>query len=513
MKSRGLILAAAAIAAGSVRADTWMVRCYGNDAFFGEGVTAVITNGVNVNATQLKFPKARTGWSAMSTTHARIEKAGEYAFTPVAGPQNAMTLRVRVNGKWADECPDGRFRLGTGDAEVAVFARPSEDSARKLPILMFTLACEPQVALEAAPGDAAKEAVDLGTEFRWDDGRLLHWEYRTFEWTAPESGVYAFILHGEEYPMFTRLWADGLEIYESGKRGAPINCREAYWGDADKAGNPRFANVDYLGCQRIVRYLEKGRHEISLQASPHFYLFQQHAEAFWRTGFRFGVKRLEGLNPDRETSFEIEGRDCAVWRAGEEVCLRVQSAADETREYTLETCPGVIPVGEGVQRPFRSEKFVAGPKPVRVRLHTGAEGAYVYQIRNARGDIVNGPWSYAVVDAGRGVGDRCRCRVDGVVVDSVDCTEGPGGPHDFRDNDGSSTIVDTPDGKYRLTGLKPLRWNHYTETKDREGLVPDPTKKSEIKFAANDWFAYTLKVAHPGKTHLLRCLVPNDVKR
>ena len=528
MKIQVLTALAVGVCLGA-QADTWTVNYYGDAAFFGNGGTVVQTNGVNVNAAQLRFPKERTDWSAMCVTHAKIARAGAYAFVAKPGPQNVMALRTTVSGVWTDERANGMVELPAGDAEIVVYARPTAKMLHALPIAMFTMDAPAGVTLETRPEDARREAVDLGTEFTWDDGELRFWEYRSFKWTAPESGIYAFILHGRSFPQFTKLWMDGAALYESSVKNAHVDTRMAYWGDADRAGHPRQVKVDYLGCQRVVRWIEKGEHAVDVQCSPHHYLFETHAEDFWRDGFRFGVKKLDGRNPGRDTEFTLEGVQAMVFRAGEKVTLCARSASAEKCNYTLEFSDGVIPIGGGVPTPFKTVPFaVVGSEPTRLDLCTDREGAFVYTVRDAKGNVASGPWSYAVVDTrrkGQGEGPRrtkesssSAVRLEPstspcLIVDSVDCTEEPGGPHDFRDNDGSSSVVSTPDGPYRLTGLKPLRWNHYTETKDRKGLVPDPTKKSPIKFAVNDWFAYTLKVKHPGRTHVVKCLVPNDVKR
>ena len=100
-----------------------------------------------------------------------------------------------------------------------------------------------------------------------------------------------------------------------------------------------------------------------------------------------------------------------------------------------------------------------------------------------------------------------------VLVDSVDCTQPDDAAHKFRDN-GTSQVIQGPSGSYRVTGRSFKQSRFYKVKEPPPGITPlKESAPGAAHYEAMDWFAYTLKVKNPGKTHLVVAHVPNDMKR
>ena len=126
------------------------------------------------------------------------------------------------------------------------------------------------------------------------------------------------------------------------------------------------------------------------------------------------------------------------------------------------------------------------------------------------------PFANAQLETGNiGTGNIGNTGNNPILIDRVDCAaEGPGGPHHFREG-GRSEIVETAHGAYRITGGNGVRWNAWRKKDPETGAWTVPAKENEKgakKFRTHDWFAYTLKVAHPGRSHALAVRVPNDAR-
>ena len=251
-------------------------------------------------------------------------------------------------------------------------------------------------------------------------------------------------------------------------------------------------------------------------------------------GVRAGVSRLR----DSEAGFWMPD-DCMARVAGEPLVVCGCAAengsrrdAETRRRFSMEVCLA----GEG--KPIWSQTLAIDTKPVRFEYPCDREGAFKYVIKDDKGGVVEGSWDFVVTDIGRkeqtdlltsndvrgtvsGV-SREQIRVlnkstasssrEPVLVDRVDCTEGPGGPHHFREG-GKSEIVETPDGVYRQAGSHGVREVFCKQDADGKWRAAKKGEKGAQARRAYDWFAYTLKVAHPGKSHALVVRVPNDVRR
>lgn len=420
--------------------------------------------------------------------------------------------RVIADGRFDCEFPDG-FPLKAGKACLEVYVKASTAKGN-VDAGKLVLDC-PQLST-SRNGKNDLVAFCPGRRLEWDDQiRQRYIGYATFEVDAEEDGVYVFSLHQRTLPSMTKCFLDGKEVFF-----ARSNYRDA-----------RFDQ--FFNTQRVVVRLAKGRHVFdfgeqygnSLETGARCVLCDLAPGEWgrpwpsakegvtWPRQCVIGFSRADGRNPNRDTAYMLRGLDAMVFAEGDKAVIDAATAAPEARTLTLFT---ESPKADDGTRTTNAAPFsLVANKPAALRLDTSCEGGWRYWVADARGTVVHGPWSYAVAGTARDAshGDTRPP----VVVDSVDCAaEGEGGPHDFRDN-GTSRIVRSPKGDYRLTGSVGFRGISYHRKTDDGFLDPASCKKNDPGAvgcgASPDWFAYTLVAKHPGRTHVVRCTLPNDKER
>ena len=335
-----------------------------------------------------------------------------------------------------------------------------------------------------------------GVEFSLDNARCIYPCYRTWEFAVEEPGLYAFdiaVPEGAKAHPSVRLWLDGTQIAFS--RGG------ADWDAKEKNGR-----------LRRCRWLDPGTHSLDLYLHLGPWEFEDEMEkAMGEKQVRARVERLSAnensrngpqiANANEAAGFWMEGKDpdSMARVAGEPLVVAGCLAGREPREFTMEVSDGW------------SQTLAVGTTPVRFSYPCPEEGTFQYLVRDAAtGEVVEGPWDFVVTDLRHATGDA---RQVAVLVDRVDCSESAGGPHLFREN-GTSDIVETPNGTYRQTGPGGCHDTFYDKS-DPGGnwrRIPENAKGAASR-RDFDWFGYTLRVAHPGKTHILVCKIPNDVRR
>ena len=378
----------------------------------------------------------------------------------------------------------------------------------------------------AAAGYDGLCADDPWREFRCEDGRAVHPSYRTWEFDVDEPGLYVFDIgsdDGKAAPAL-RAWLDGVQIgYVLGRFD---------W----QSKTERTA-----GHLRRFRWLEKGRHSFDLYLNVGAYNWNDDMErAMNEKGVKVRLVRLSG----GEVGFWMEGLapDSMARVMGEPLviagCAAPQGNDGRARspsapQYTME----VLRASASPREPIWSQTLAIGETPVRFGYPCDKEGAFEYVVRDDKGEVVEGPWDFVVTDIGhkeqtdlltpngvRGTVSRVsdeQIRVldkstasssrDPVLVDRVDCTEGAGGEHLFREG-GKSEIIDTPDGAYRRSGPQGYKDVYRIQNPDGSWSPAEPGEKGAQRKRFHDWFAYTLKVEHPGRSHALVVRVPNDMR-
>ena len=363
-------------------------------------------------------------------------------------------------------------------------------------------------AADALSADAINRVPPVAREFKYEDGRTIYPSYRTWDFEVDEPGLYVFDVVSPDAKTrpAVREWLDGTQIAFS------------------FVGKDYAEKADAHGRLRRFRWLEPGIHTLDLYLNVGGYPWDDEMEKAMNAK---GVKVLLYRPADGEFGFWMEGTDpdCMARLMGEPLVV-AGCAANVSRKFTIEVSDGW------------SQTLAVSNAPVIFEYPCDKEGAFEYVVRDDKGEVVEGPWDFVVTDIGRkeqtdlltpngvrGTVSRVsdeQIRVlnktaasslrDPVLVDRVDCTEGAGGEHLFREG-GKSEIVETPDGAYRLCGPHGVREVFRRQNVDGKWRAAKKGEKGAQARRAYDWFAYTLKVAHPGKSHALVVRVPNDVRR
>ncbi len=427
-------------------------------------------------------------------------------------------------------------------------------------------------------------------EFRYADGANILPSYRTWEFEVDAPGLYVFDIGSEDGKAApaVRAWLDGVQI------GYVLDRSD--W----QAKTERTA-----GHLRRFRWLETGRHSLDLYLNVGAYQWHDDmARAMGEKGIRATIERLSTsdncqngpliANANSEVGFWMEGTDpdCMARVMGEPLVVAACAAGDfnaeaqRRRAFTMEVRPAgdcsqisnvhksslitngtnansdlpfanrgqlsQLPIVDNggaanVSTAVWSQTLAVGETPVRFEYPCPEEGAFEFVVKDAAGEVVEGPWAFVVTDLR--TADDCsqisnihksqlstngtnanansdlplaNCSqlsqlsiVDNggaILIDRVDCAEeGSGGPHLFREG-GKSEIIDTPDGAYRRSGPQGYKDVFRRQNPDGSWSPAKPGEKGAQRKRFHDWFAYTLKVEHPGRSHALVVRVPNDMR-
>ena len=442
---------------------------------------------------------SRGALSAAAFSRLAVPADGEYAFEAASQASDTCVWRVQVDGCDLRE-RDGRIRLKRGTADVALYGR-QDQTKRGWPFAIVKLRWRkpgdaafsdvPAAALRPDPKDADRVAVPIAHEFRYGDGRIDYHAYRSWDFNVPTDGVYRIVVHQGSFQAYQRLCLDGLQIgfWQSREDLCGQGC---YSGEVDRTGRTDRYRCDFYGRWAFVRRLAGGRHTLDFFANPGPWFWDDKMHRLMVQGtLRVGWEPVDGKNPDSSAGFWFEGRDDLVLARGERLEVSRVNAAGCTLKVDGRAVPDWT-------------------------LPSDAEGVHRLVVENARGEVVWGPWEYPVVGVKEVKSKKEKgesADVPSRVVDCVTCDEGAGGAHRFRDN-GTSEVRTSKDGvKYRIvgaTGLHGVAYNFVDRRLRDKGIVPvRPGEKGETSRTAEDWFAYSLKVEHPGVPHVLKFTSPN----
>lgn len=516
MKKRSFVATLVlAVAFGSAAQAGWVVRSYHDNGFMERvgGLWTNETDRLTFDANWLlKTPQHPMGMSFCARTGFTTKTAGRHTFTLDVAERDKRGHFLVVDGRHVIEFPDG-IELAAGRHTLALYVRDALGNAPGTPWIDCAVKMDgqPLANLTFNAADEAAESVTYDRVFNPDEG-LQIWAptWRSFDFDVPEDGLYEIPVRYRDFPRYTRIWIDDVQVlYNQGRNN--VDTGASFRGDLDRTERTDRQRINFFGEDRVIRFLTKGKHRIDLYA--HWGPWVWDDEMNLANGrIVFGLRRLRGVNPESEAGFWIEGTDQPVFAQGEAAHLVAQSAAKERRDYVLETWCNDGTAASAAARE-KTAFTLADAKAVRLALPTTSEGEWRYVVKNARGDVIDGPWEYAVIATKPEAAGHIR---PPVVVDRVDCTEGAGGPHLFRER-GASALVTLPDGTYRRVGLQGLGEAKYKWIKGshpQKGLrLVKEGEKPDVSYTTHDWYAYTLKVKNPGRAHILRCKVPNDEYR
>ncbi|MFZ2656689.1 MAG: hypothetical protein WAX69_17275 [Victivallales bacterium] len=498
---------------------------YGEPTFWFYGGGGLVPSlNLQLNPRQMKWPARNYdamkgpvfhnagGWSLVCRGALGVTSDGDYHFKA-----EGSNVLLRVNG--VEVAADGTeaLPLKQGGIPIILYWKTKRwDDIAKINVAWMKPG---QTEYEDVPSAALSHgAADLSDGLAWrpeiafEKTELHIYNQRELPFEIREDGLYELAAHMNSIPSIFQLWLDGEPLfYVQGDRA----------GMDRGVGGPE-QRLDFLNRARAVRHLTPGKHV----ATVHCGAGSTDDMEMSLRNFLIGASRIKDNDVSGSLSIRVvdkdgKGRSDMVLRKDEPLVVRLamNTIAEESVSIEVKEQRGdgkILWKGEA--------KLPAGKTPAEgeLRYPCDREGAFEYVIRNSSGKTVDGPWAFVVVDSTPVLLPKTGeppSELKGQLVDLVDCTLPNDIEHKFRDN-GTSQVLDSPVGRYRVTGTSALERTSYICDGDyrfkKEKDSWRRTKKDEKGVGYNytaDWFAYTMKVKRPGTLHMLVAYVPNDVRR
>ncbi|MDD5705187.1 MAG: hypothetical protein PHR35_04635 [Kiritimatiellae bacterium] len=445
------------------------------------------------------------GWSMAVFGELRIDRPGVYAFKR----ENGSLAECWIGDRHVDLDKGGSVELAPGWTPLRLYVRSSEEA----PLGRLTMNIKwrepgsfvfrpiPADRIGHRPEDENRKAIYKSWIPLVEPRRPLY-NRHVFTVDVPKAGFYEYV-SGMTWARSYQVWLDGLQAYYRPYRALP---------DTSDARRGPF------GEYRFVRYLTQGKHE--------FVVYTYHSPFPWNdeTGKLLArySPRLGLLGPDSPAArFTVtpKDREDLVFRKGEPLVLRFEQATDAETRYRIDvrrqrTDDPIVWSG------FASLRAKAEHAVADVAYPCDQEGAFEYTVTDEGGSQVDGPWEFVVVDPTPlpTPKERGQAEVQPILVDTVDCTNTNDPLHEFRDN-GTSSVVEGPAGKYRVTGTNMMQWVTYLQTNgvwrlpEKGEQAPKWNEPGTKTFTKLSWFAFTLRVKNPGRQHVVVAWIPNDAPR
>ena len=509
----------------------WAIHYYGEPTFWFYG-GSFVTNGADISAdiNKLKWPPVNSepakgavfhraqGWSMVCRSSISVPAEGEYKFKV-----EDVDSELLVNGV---KCPvDGAsVRLSAGNTPISLYlkydgARPDATRKSSRELVKATVKWQKPGAsdFELIPAVALSHtAKETEEKLAWIPDILLDkWQdeiycQRTSSFEINEEGLYEIAIGPIGPPRWFKAWIDGKPLfYLQGERRLDPLVKQGY-------------ALDFLHRATALRYLNKGKHALAIYRVDSPYPWVDKMDELMPL-MRIGISKIKsgdtvdiGIHALDKNGMP---REDMILAKDELLTIKVEKMSGAGERFLLEVKEqrgSKTPVWTGEGKLAKEASRLSAS----ISYPSNTEGAFEYTVKDASGKIIDGPWAFVVIDPTpmplpKGGVSTGEIRKE--LVDSVDCTLPQDAEHKFRDN-GTSRVVDSPVGRYRVTGnagVKQDKQCFYTtdaETK-KYRRVMEGEKKSGIGYIAPDWFAYTLKVKNPGKAHLVVATIPNDKRR
>lgn len=492
---------------------------YGNPTFwYHAGTVPVRDLTTTLNLQKLQWPpnklneKTRQwifsrqgGWSLVIRGSLTIKNPGEYSFH-----SKTKLLQLKLGKLFVDCSGNQPVSLAAGKFSLTLYLksfwdrevrhwdgnlRTNPDLRWKPPAATkFTKIPTEQLTYSEAD---RQQTLAYTPDFLLENGSTPFFGMRKYTLSIPEDGFYKFSM------QFMNL-APWLPNYAAVK----IDNDFLYHYRASGAGE----KLGFLNTLGTTRYLKKGMHSIRVSSYSTHLPFTSIRGFLART--RLGLSRVEADNPERTLSIYAKNRRDMVFSKNEKLTIVIEKATAAEEQYTLE-----VSQQRGAKEPVWTAEtgLPAEKKYARIEMTypCDTEGAFEYRVKNSLGEIVYGPAAFVVIDPTLlplPKANEQRKKYPRILIDSVDCTLPDDREHLFRQN-GAGKVVQGKAGAYRVTGARRAEPVPYVRKQDGTLRPAKPSEKTNGRYLYFDWFAYTLKVKHPQRPHLVVAYIPTEKKR
>ena len=393
-----------------------------------------------------------------------VSAAGEYFFKF----QGSQT-RAQIGDTPIDLSGARPVRLESGKHPLRLFLKKRDDNDH---VMAVDLKWRTPGAAEFAPVVLADEApVQQPTPFFPGAPAFTektHPNFREFSFDVKKAGYFRLGTHGLRGACGS-VALDGWALFPLDSAYATI--KSGFWQEL-----------------AVRRWLEPGRHTLRITS----YKNSEKWSPF--------IQPVQPADASDSVAIWVKDRADMIFELGETMAFAMEQSTATDTGYNLE----IMAQRGGL---VWQKKITLPANAIRsyreIVYNCPQEGAFEWRLLRDSGEVVTGPWQFAVVNPAplgipRPNSPETRRECD--LVDRVDCVDTG---HVFRDNQSSRVVKN-----YRITGTK----SEYKGLDKVDGKW-QKVEKGGIHCTDQDWFAYTMKVKSPGKPHRLTAWVPTDKTR
>ena len=256
---------------------------------------------------------------------------------------------------------------------------------RKLLALVVCCSLVPAATRDCGAAPAAKTEPEFKPQIELANPATRFWHRRDFEFEVPKAGFYEILARFKGMPRQVELTLDGkFLMHHLSRTSFDPSCPKKY---------PFFSE----NTARVARYLEAGKHALTAAGYQGTYPFGKKEVDDFFNGTRIGLNPIPATDAAATLSVFVRDRGDLVMRKGEKLAVVVEKATDAAESFTMEL---VRQRGDG--KSVWSGKAELPAKQARaaaeIAYNCPEEGAFEYVVKDAKGEVVDGPWAFVVVD-------------------------------------------------------------------------------------------------------------------
>jgi len=309
----------------------------------------------------------------------QIPAAGAYAFKS-DGPRAELWIagqHVKLDGS-------APVTLPAGPAPLRLYVKNTEGQPAANPRLILRWQAPGAAAFAELPAAAFSHtaADEARTKLYADWIPLVNpttpiYNRRQFEVTLPRAGFWELVGPRGDWVRVWQVWMDGHPLYYRQGRGIPET------------------RLGLFSEERAIRYLPAGKHVITLYTPGGDPWYWDDTMDKDLPNWTLGMAQLTAGSPEAGLTV-TPLRDDLVLRRGEALTWRLEQITGKPLGYRVDLRrqrEGDAPIwSQRVVLPANAHALadVSYPCP--------EEGAYEWLVKDDRGNVVDGPWAFVVVD-------------------------------------------------------------------------------------------------------------------